>query len=254
MLEMSYVKKLRCEPLSYVWIFGFTLFSLFLSAPALANDQVLINGGEFQMGSLYCAEEQNNSDWCNDEIPHKVQVDSFWIDKFEVTNEKYRECFLAGICEPVVLHEDRPGDFNQKKQPVVFITWNEALTYCKWKKGRLPTEAEWEYVANVEKLGGAHLNQSYGIGAPVTVGSFEPNTHGLYDVMGNVYEWTMDWYGPYEKAEIQKNPLGPDKGKDKVVRGGSWDSQSHFLRTSDRVAKDPDLRYSGVGFRCIKPN
>ena len=73
-------------------------------------------------------------------------------------------------------------------------------------------------------------------------------------MMGNVYEWTMDWYGSYSTNQKQKNPLGPEKGKNKVVRGGSWDSLGHFLRTSDRVPKDPDLRYSGVGFRCVKPN
>ena len=229
-------------------------FSLCVSSPIYASEEVLIEGGDFEMGSLYCEEEQNNSDWCNDESPHKVKVDSFWINKHEVTNDQYRKCFLAGVCEPEVLHEDRPGDFNQKNQPVVFTTWKEALTYCKWRESRLPTEAEWEYAAKVEKLGGAHWNQPYGVGAPVPVGSFEPNSRGLYDVMGNVYEWTMDWYGPYENAEYQKNPLGALKGKNKVVRGGSWDSLSHYLRTSDRIAKDPDLRYSGVGFRCVRPN
>jgi formylglycine-generating enzyme required for sulfatase activity len=217
-----------------------------------ASEQILLEGGVFEMGSYYCEEEQNNSDWCNDETPHKVQVGPFWMDKFEVTNAEYRKCFVAGVCEPEVLHEDRPGDFNKDNQPVVFTTWKEASTYCNWRNGRLPTEAEWEFAANVERPGGAHWNQPYGVGSPVSVGNFGPNSHGLYDMMGNVYEWTKDWYGSYPKTEIQKNPLGPAKGKNKVVRGGSWDSLGHFLRTSDRVAKDPDLRYSGVGFRCVK--
>ncbi len=234
--------------ISFFIIFVFSLYS-----SSHANEQVLVEGGEFEMGSHYCEEEQNNSDWCNDEPLHKVQVDSFWIDKYEVTNGQYRECFLAGVCEPAVLHEDRPEDFNQKNQPVVFTTWKEAITYCNWRGGRLPTEAEWEYAAKVENPGGAHWNQPYGIGSPVSVGSFKANSRGLFDMMGNVYEWTMDWYGLYKVAETQKNPLGPANGKNKVVRGGSWDSLSHFLRTSDRVAKDPDLRYSGVGFRCVKP-
>lgn len=226
---------------------------LFLS-PALAGEQVLVKGGVFEMGSHYCEEEQNNSDWCNDELPHKVRLDSFWMDKFEVSNSDYRKCFVAGACEPEVLHEDRPGDFNKGNQPVVFVTWKDAVTYCHWRSGRLPTEAEWEYAAKAKKPGGAHWNQPYGVGSPVPVGSFEPNSRSLHDMMGNVYEWTMDWYGPYTTTGIQNNPLGPAKGKDRVVRGGSWDSSDHFLRTSDRVAKDPDLRYSGVGFRCVKPN
>ena len=95
-------------------------FSLCVSSPIYASEEVLIEGGDFEMGSLYCEEEQNNSDWCNDESPHKVKVDSFWISKHEVTNDQYRKCFLAGVCEPEVLHEDRPGDFNQKNQPVKF--------------------------------------------------------------------------------------------------------------------------------------
>jgi iron(II)-dependent oxidoreductase len=229
------------------------LLLVFVSSSVYASDQVLVNGGVFEMGSHYCEEEQNNSDWCEDELIHQVEVDSFWIDKFEVTNADYRKCFVAGVCEPEVLHDDRPGDFNKKNQPVVFTTWDEAITYCKWRDGRLPTEAEWEYVAQGKKLGGAHWNQPYAVGSPIAVGSLQPNSHGLYDLMGNVYEWTMDWYGPYNTSGTQNNPSGPQKGEGKVVRGGSWDSLSHFLRTSDRVAKDPDLRYSGVGFRCVKP-
>jgi iron(II)-dependent oxidoreductase len=232
--------------------FSTVLFACFVNSSIFASEQVLIAAGDFEMGSRYCEEEQNNADWCNDESPHQVHVDSFYIDKYEVTNADYRKCFIAGVCEPEVFHEDRPGDFNKKNQPVVFTTWQEAMTYCKWQEGRLPTEAEWEYVANVEKLGGGHWNQPYAVGSPVAVASFEPNSQGLYDMMGNVYEWTMDWYAPYNNAA--KNPSGPEKGKNKVVRGGSWDALNHFLRTSDRVAKDPDLRYSGVGFRCVKPN
>jgi len=236
----------------HVLLFSTVFFCFCMNSLVFA--EILIATGDFEMGSSYCEEEQNNADWCNDESLHKVHVDSFYIDKYEVTNADYRECFVAGVCEPEVLHEDRAGDFNKKNQPVVFTTWQEALTYCKWKNGRLPTEAEWEYVAKVEKLGGGHWNQPYAVGATTTVGSFEPNSHGLYDMMGNVYEWTMDWYGPYNTAGTQNNPSGLAKGKNKVVRGGSWDALNHFLRTSDRVAKDPDLRYSGVGFRCVRPN
>ena len=90
----------------------------------------------------------------------RCKLTHFGSDKFEVTNTEYRKCFVAGVCEPEVLHEDRPGDFNKEKQPVVFTTWKEALTYCKWREGRLPTEAEWEYAAKVEKLGGSTLEST----------------------------------------------------------------------------------------------
>jgi len=201
-------------------------------------DQVLIPSGEYSLGSLYCEEEQGNADWCNDEVPRKVKLDAFWIDKYEVSNADYRECFIAGVCEPSVLHEDRPQDFNKPRQPVVFVNWEDARTYCSWRGGNLPTEAQWEVAAEGEKLGGAYFGQPYGNSAPEVIGKFEANSHGLFDMMGNVYEWTLSEYGP--------------SGKNKVVRGGAWNSASHFLRTSDRVGKDPELRYSDVGFRCMR--
>ena len=200
--------------------------------------RVLVSGGEYNLGSLYCEEEQGNADWCNDEVPRKVKLVAFWIDKYEVSNANYRECFIAGVCEPSVLHEDRPQDFNKPLQPVVFVSWEDAKTYCSWRGGNLPTEVQWEVAAEGEKLGGAHFGQPYGNGSPEIIGKFEANSHGLFDMMGNVYEWTLSEYGP--------------SGKNKVVRGGAWNSASHFLRTSDRVGKDPELRYSDVGFRCMR--
>jgi formylglycine-generating enzyme len=118
------------------------------------------------------------------------------------------------------------------------VSWEDARTYCSWRGGNLPTEVQWEIAAEGEKLGGAHFGQPYGNGSPEIIGKFEANSHGLFDMMGNVYEWTLSEYGPSEK--------------NKVVRGGAWNSASHFLRTSDRVGKDPELRYSDVGFRCMK--
>ena len=187
-------------------LFGTVFFAclnvLPLSIHAEPGDsQVLIPGGEYSLGSYYCEEEQSNADWCSDEVPRKVDLGPFWIDKYEVSNADYQECFIAGVCEPAVLHEDRPQDFNKPRQPVVFVSWEDARTYCTWRGGELPT-----------------------------------------------YEWTLDGYGPAKGTG--KN--GPSAEKNKVVRGGSWNSPGHFLRTSDRVEKDPELRYSDVGFRCIK--
>ena len=82
------------------------------------------------------------------------------------------------------------------------------------------------------------------------MGQFQANSNGPYDMMGNVYEWTLDWYGPYATDDVQVNPKGSAAGKDKVVRGGSWNSPNHYLRASDRVSKSPEFRYSDVGFRC----
>ncbi len=229
-------------------------FSMLTSVPLLfAGDQDSVNveAGEFVMGDAYCAEEQGNADWCNDEVPHKVQLDAYRIDKHEVTNAGYRKCFAAGVCGPHPLHEDRPQEFEGPKQPVVFVTWDDANTYCQWTGGRLPTEAEWERAAQEEELGGAHFGKKYKQGSPRDVGGLEPNSLGLYDMLGNVNEWTQDWHGPFVTTGVVVNPQGPASGKDKVVRGGSWNSPSHYLRVSDRVARSPELRYSDVGFRCV---
>ncbi len=209
--------------------------------------RILIPGGEYSLGSYYCEEEQSNADWCSDEVPRKVELPAFRIDKYEVTNDDYRECFVAGVCEPAVLHEDRPDDFNKPRQPVVFVTWKDAETYCAWRGGKLPTESQWEAAAQGEKLGGAHFRQLYATGNPEEVGKFAANSNGLHDMMGNVYEWTSDWYAP-----LKTEGGSSSSGKNKVVRGGSWNSPSHYLRTSDRVEKDPELRYSDVGFRCVQ--
>ena len=220
----------------------FSTFLVVLSVYAESGDsQVLIPGGKYNLGSYYCEEEQGNADWCSDEIPHKVELDQFWVDKYEVSNADYRECFIAGVCEPAVLHEDRPQDFNKPHQPVVFVSWEDAQTYCSWRGGKLPTEWQWEAAAQGERLGGAYFRQPYDKGFPEDTGKFTANSNGLYDMMGNAYEWTLDWY---------ESTGGT--GKNKVVRGGSWNSAGHFLRISDRVKKDPELRYSDVGFRCIK--
>jgi formylglycine-generating enzyme required for sulfatase activity len=220
----------------------FSTFLIVLSVYAESGDsQVLIPGGKYNLGSYYCEEEQGNADWCSDEVPHKVELGQFWIDKYEVSNADYRECFIAGVCEPAVLHEDRPQDFNKPHQPVVFVSWEDAQTYCSWRGGKLPTEWQWEAAAQGERLGGAYFRQPYDKGFPEDTGKFTANSNGLYDMMGNAYEWTLDWY---------ESTGGT--GKNKVVRGGSWNSAGHFLRISDRVKKDPELRYSDVGFRCIK--
>ena len=220
----------------------FSTFLIVLSVYAESGDsQVLIPGGKYNLGSYYCEEEQGNADWCSDEVSHKVELGQFWIDKYEVSNADYRECFIAGVCEPAVLHEDRPQDFNKPHQPVVFVSWEDAQTYCSWRGGKLPTEWQWEAAAQGERLGGAYFRQPYDKGFPEDTGKFTANSNGLYDMMGNAYEWTLDWY---------ESTGGT--GKNKGVRGGSWNSAGHFLRISDRVKKDPELRYSDVGFRCIK--
>ena len=216
------------------------------------NPWVKIDGGEFTMGDDFCRIEQANSDWCVDEIPHRVRLDGYSIHRYEVSNDEYYRCFKDGACSPNDLHEFRPKEFNGGKQPSVFVSWGQASDYCDWIGGRLPTEAEWEYAADNKILGGAHFGQKYDQGSPKPVGGLEFNSRGLFDMLGNVYEWTGDWYGPYENLDNQVNPKGPKAGKEKVVRGGSWNSPAHYIRPTDRVSRIPEYRYSDVGFRCVK--
>ena len=213
--------------------------------------RIAIESGEFKMGDSFCAEEQGNSDWCSDETPHGVRLSAFLIDKYEVTNAEYLGCFEDGICDPNEMHEFRPKDFNVPDQPVAFVSWKDAETFCRWRGGDLPTEAQWERAAKAENLGGAHFRQNYESGSPLSVGRYRPNSNRIYDMMGNVYEWTRDWYGPLASDGVVSNPKGPPEGKDKVVRGGAWNSPNHFLRASDRVARSPQLKYSDVGIRCV---
>jgi sulfatase modifying factor 1 len=235
-----------------ILIFGWS-HTLFAKSENVVS-QVMLAAGEFVMGDTYCSDEQSNSDWCSDESPHKVRLDDFLIDTHEVTNSDYQKCFSAGECGPNALHEDRPQEFNRPDQPVVFVTWEDASSYCQWRGGRLPFEAEWEYAAQGDNPGGAYFGKKYKQGAPQKVGERTPNSNGLYDMMGNVNEWIWDWYGELETEGVSANPKGPESGKDKVVRGGSWNSPSHYLRASDRVFRSPELRYSDVGFRCVTPS
>ena len=228
----------------------FLLHFFLVNASPNISSQIIFQEGEFSIGDIYCAEEQKNSDWCADEIPHKVKLKSFSLDKYEVTNSEYMKCFAEGICNPNDLHETRPNDFSGMKQPVVFVIWEDAQIFCKWRGGNLPTEVQWERAAQGDNPGGAHFKQIYNVGATVDVGGQRPNSNGIYDMMGNVYEWTLDWYGPYQLENTVSNPKGPPTGKEKVVRGGAWHSPSHYLRASDRVAKVPEYKYSDVGFRC----
>lgn len=236
------------------FVFGLIFAIGFSTSPVGADDtaakHVVFEAGEFVMGDTFCADQQGNSDWCGDEIPHRVKLDRYGIDKYEVTNAQYNACVAALVCSPAGVHEDRPLDYGLPQQPVVFVTWVDANAFCQWRGARLPTEAEWERAAQAKNPGGAHFGQPYGSGAPKEVGSLVPNEHGLFDMMGNVYEWTADWYGPYDSAELQVNPKGPSTGKDKVVRGGAWNSPRHYLRASDRVARSSELQYSDIGFRC----
>ncbi|MBM3239959.1 formylglycine-generating enzyme family protein [Candidatus Poribacteria bacterium] len=158
-------------------------------------EMALIPAGEFQMGDNF---NEGNAD----ELPvHTVYLDAFYIDKYEVTNALYEEFIKAtGHRTPTYWTNH---SFNQPDQPVVGVTWDDAVAYAKWAGKRLPTEAEWEKAARGGLVGkrypwGDDISDNdannYGnkIGITTPVGKYPPNGYGLYDVAGNIWEWVAE--------------------------------------------------------------
>ena len=145
------------------------------------------------------------------------------------------------------------------KLPIVNVDWNDANGYCVWIGGRLPTEAQWEYAARAETTTAryADLNSIawYSGNSQSTfhvVAQKAPNGYGLYDMIGNVWEWMADWYGAYDGAE-RTDPTGPPNGDRKALRGGSWYFNARVARASLRLRFVPAGRYDSYsfGFRCV---
>ena len=205
----------------------------------------------------------------NERPAHDVSVDAFWIDRTEVTNDEYRGCIRAGSCTPPHQTEafDNPSFGNH---PVLWVDWFQAKEYATWAGKRLPTEAEWELVArsgsttmfpwgkswvsgNVNAMG-TYRSDYWSEAAPVA--SFEANRWGIYDLIGNVAEWTEDVYnGNYHGALRDGSAWYQETGqageRRRVVRGGGYDNTPPRLRVSRRSPRRPDNPDRSVGFRCV---
>jgi formylglycine-generating enzyme len=249
-----------------------------LLSPSRAQEEdyvptlVLIPAGWFLMG---CDIAQDN-----EKPVHRVWVDEFLLAAHQVTNADYGN-FLrdnTSLFLPPPCWSD-PA-FNHPEQPVVGVSWHEAICYCEWlsassgramtgRKFRLPTEAEWERAAR-----GGHNDADAGAlfpwgdappqslpgyadrcaghwkTGPEPVARGEPNPYGLYNICDNVHEWCSDWYSPnYYAVSPERNPRGPETGDRRASRGGSWRHHVKMSRCAARSSIPPEFRYADYGFR-----
>jgi formylglycine-generating enzyme required for sulfatase activity len=285
----------------------------------------LIPSGEFMMGSGESAEataeffkknysmDRLTADAFKDERPqHRVRVTkSFYMGTYHVTRGQFQQFVADRRYMTDAENKNNPGafgwnpdtkksEFNEKyswrnagfeqtdEHPVVNVSWNDAVEYCKWlskKEGktyRLPTEAEWEFacragtttryysgddpemLAQVGNVADATARATFPVwewtikasdGYVFTspVGKFKPNGYGLYDMHGNAWQWCADWHGAdyYAKSPVD-DPSGADSGSDRVLRGGSWNGRPFNSQSAERLGFPPDVRDYSIGFRVAR--
>jgi len=245
-----------------------------------AADRVQVPAATFNMGCSVGDPDCENDEGPQGGVP--VAVPAFAIDRHEVTVSEFRACVDSGHCtEPLTRsrnqycnygHPDRGG------HPVNCLDWSQAVAYCSQAGGRLPREAEWERAARAGSTGRYPWGQQVSCREAILdevspaasdrepdgcftdatwpVGSRPPNALGLYDMHGNVGEWTATWYAPDAIVAMYAtgNLDGPVAGRQRVVRGGSWDENRPNLRSSFRNVKPPHQGgaiYGSIGFRCV---
>lgn len=229
-------------------------------ADSAPQGMVFIKGGCFTMG--------NDNTQADEKYEHQVCLDDFYMDRHEVTQARWQKVMSYN-----------PSKFVGADHPVEQINYYDILEFIETSGGpcRLPTEAEFEYASR----GGASTRYFWGNlmdgeyawyvdnseGTTHPVGQKKPNAYGLYDVSGNVWEWTQDWYGILYQPLKVTNPTGPVQGEHKVVRGGGFDTTAGGLRTTNRTWIHPKNRvfskvttfgsavneiYNFIGFRCVQ--
>ena len=206
----------------------------------------------------------------DDESPqHTIEMDAFRIARTETTNRDFAGCVAAGACR--ALQSDgsatRQRYYSAEEYaefPVVNVSWEDAVDFCEWVGGRLPTEAEWEKAARGangslypwgdEAPSCALANFNNCVGDTTAVGAYPSGAspYGALDMAGNVWEWVADWYGSdYYAVVPNANPPGPSSGEGRVFRGGAWDDEAGLLRAAYRDAYlDRSFNLALVGFRC----
>jgi formylglycine-generating enzyme required for sulfatase activity len=240
-------------------------------------EMVNVPAGIFMMGSLGGQE--------NESPVHEVNLSSFEISKHEITNHQFRTFVKASKYKTTAETDLSQQTWNsyaiagRARYPVVYITYTDAMAYCKWlsektkQTYRLPTEAEWEYAARggtknqiypwgdkieVSQANYASDDSRKAYGEPILdylkpVGSYAPNGFGLFDVIGNVAEWCLDGFkADFYKESPKENPICPDQGSARVVRGGGWMNTPSFFSVSFRKNHPGAYKSSSLGFRVVR--
>jgi formylglycine-generating enzyme required for sulfatase activity len=240
---------------------------------SLGMDFALIPAGTFMMGSPLHEEERSGS-----ETQHQVTISkAFYMQTTQVTQGQWKRVmgsnqsyFKENVSWWKKLMGNNPSSFQDgDDHPVEQVSWNNVQEFIlklnnleNTDKYRLPTEAEWEYAARAGTQTRFHSGDSEadlsGVGwhtgnsgkSTHPVGEKEPNTWGLYDMHGNVWEWCQDWYGAYPSGRVT-DPYGPSSGSHRVFRGGSWDALARYCRSAHRNYDDPGSRVN-LGFRLLR--
>lgn len=234
---------------------------------AAETGMVFFPAGEFRRGRTYEDPETRVAWYPNplrDDLPVKpVFISPFYLDEHEVTIEEYAAFVKATRHRPPPVWNEGKMPAARAKYPVADVSYDDATAYCAWRGKRLPTEAEWEKACR-----GLVENQKYPWGdrapqkadarfdtleGPAPVCSLPRTQTGLCDIVGNMWEWTSDWYGKdYYAAAPARDPKGPPQGIYRVLRGGSWFDKPDFMTCSHRSWARPPERSPNIGFRCAK--
>jgi formylglycine-generating enzyme required for sulfatase activity len=224
---------------------------------AQPEGMVVIPAGEFWMGA---------EDGLKDARPlHRVYLSSYWLDKYEVTNARYRRCVEGGGCTPP---KDRQAfdDLERAQHPVTNITWNQARSFCQWQGRRLPTEAEWEKAArgtdgrrypwgNDWNIVKSRVSNAVAADAIESVGrqAASSSPYGVVDLIGNASQWVKDWYAEdFYQSSPTRDPQGPLRGSFRVLRGGEWNEKPSNLQSSYRGWDEVTYWGPTLGVRCAE--
>ena len=226
----------------------------------VTEEMVLIPAGSFVRGT--------NAGGFDEQPERVIHLNAFSIDRYEITNSHY-QAFVSATNHrppgPPSRYAKNMVRMRGLNQPVVYVSWEDADAYCRWKGRRLPTEAEWEKAMrgtdgrlwpwgdaqDLNAANWARVDDGFEVTAPVGSMKSDVSPFGVVDGAGNVMEWVADWYAEDSYRDpIEDNPLGPEHGLFKVMRGGAYTSTGTDVRITSRSKMVPDFRDETIGFRC----